>query len=100
MPAAVVAVAWGVLVIVTAWPRRAVYNPVPPFHWALQWGPILFAGSVLTIGGLWHRFVSGTGSASWPEHAAVTTVVTMPSRPVAAGSPTGVPVLAEGEAIS
>jgi hypothetical protein len=39
----IAAFVWGVVMIINiAWPRPAVYNPVAPFHWWLQWGGILF----------------------------------------------------------
>ncbi|MFF8927183.1 APC family permease [Streptomyces longwoodensis] len=40
---------WGCAVIInTAWPRKAVYNPDAPFHWYLQWGAVLFV--VIALG--------------------------------------------------
>ncbi len=70
-PVAFAAVVWGVFVIVnTAWPRAAVYNPTPPYHWALQWGGVLFVGVVM-LGGLVHyRRVQRHVMGVLPEHAA------------------------------
>jgi hypothetical protein len=64
-------VVWGVFVIVnTAWPRRAVYNPTPPFHWALQWGAVLFCGIVLLAGLVYYRTVQRHKVGVLPQHAA------------------------------
>ena len=57
---------WGVGMIVNiAWPRRAIYNPVAPFRWWLQWGGILFPAVFLTIAFLFTGSCSDIRSASW-----------------------------------
>ncbi|MEV6010123.1 APC family permease [Streptomyces sp. NPDC051976] len=69
-PVAFCAVLWGVFVIVnTAWPRKAVYNPAPPFHWALQWGGVLFVGIVMLSGLVHYRRVQRHVMGVRPEHA-------------------------------
>ena len=71
VPVGVAAVVWGVLVVVnTAWPRKAVYNPAPPFHWALQWGAVLFVGIALLLGLLYYRIVQRHKVGILPQHAA------------------------------
>lgn len=41
---------WGTTMIVNiAWPRQAIYDPVAPFHWWLQWGGVLFPAICLVI---------------------------------------------------
>jgi amino acid transporter len=67
----IAAFAWGVFVIVDiAWPRSAVYNPVAPFHWYLQWGGILFVVIVMAIGGAWYGLVQRHKIGVLAEHAA------------------------------
>lgn len=47
----VLAVIWGIALSVNLlWPRSDVYNPTPPFHWYLQYGPILFTAALVLIG--------------------------------------------------
>jgi urea carboxylase system permease len=71
IPVAIAAVAWGVFVVInTAWPRRAVYNPSPPFHWALQWGAVLFCGIALLGGLAYYRAVQRHKVGVLPQHAA------------------------------
>ncbi|WP_377644964.1 APC family permease [Oryzobacter terrae] len=58
VPVAVSAVVWGVAMIINiAWPRQAVYNPVEPFHWYLQWGAVLFVAVALGLGLAYYWFV-------------------------------------------
>ena len=72
IPVCIAAVAWGIFVVInTSWPRRAVYNPTPPFHWALQWGAVLFVGIVLGAGLAWYRLVQRHKVGVLSEHAAV-----------------------------
>lgn len=57
IPIAVAAVVWGIAMIVNiAWPRTAIYNPVAPFHWYLQWGAVLFVVIAFGIGCAFYRF--------------------------------------------
>jgi len=61
---------WGVGMIVNiAWPRRAIYNPVAPFRWWLQWGGILFPAICLTIAFLVYWFVQRHKIGILAEHA-------------------------------
>ncbi|NJC73255.1 amino acid permease [Planosporangium thailandense] len=72
LPVGIAAVVWGVLVVVnTAWPRKAVYNPAPPFHWAIQWGAVLFVGIVLLLGLGYYRLVQRHKVGVLAQHAAV-----------------------------
>jgi urea carboxylase system permease len=71
VPVAVAAVAWGLFVVInTAWPRRAVYNPTPPFNWVLQWGAVLFVGIVLLGGLAYYGIVQRHKIGVLPQHAA------------------------------
>lgn len=73
LPVGIAAVVWGVAVVVnTAWPRDVVYNPTPPFHWALQWGGVLFVGATLLVGLVYYRLVQRHRIGILPQHAAVT----------------------------
>jgi urea carboxylase system permease len=84
VPVGIAAVTWGVLVVVnTAWPRKAVYNPAPPFNWALQWGAVLFVGGVLTLGLIYYRTVQRHKVGILPQHAA-----DVPPAPAPAADPT------------
>jgi urea carboxylase system permease len=62
---------WGVgMVINIAWPRRAIYNPVAPFHWWLQWGGILFPALCLAIAFVVYWFWQRHKIGILAEHAA------------------------------
>jgi amino acid transporter len=83
IPVCVAAVAWGTFVVInTSWPRKAVYNPTPPFHWALQWGAVLFVGIILGAGLAWYRLVQRHKVGVLPEHAAA--VTSEPAEPTTA----------------
>jgi urea carboxylase system permease len=70
IPVAVAAVVWGVAMIINiGWPRQAVYNPVEPFHWYLQWGAVLFVVVALGAGFLYYWFVQRNKIGILPEHA-------------------------------
>jgi urea carboxylase system permease len=72
LPVGIAAVLWGLAVVVnTAWPRDAVYNPTPPFHWALQWGGVLFPGLALLAGLAYYWLVQRHRIGILPQHAAV-----------------------------
>lgn len=67
----ITAFVWGVAMIINiAWPRPAVYNPVAPFHWWLQWGGILFPAICLVIAFLVYWFVQRHKIGVLAEHAA------------------------------
>jgi urea carboxylase system permease len=90
IPVCIAAVAWGIFVVInTSWPRRAVYNPTPPFHWALQWGAVLFVGIVLGAGLAWYRLVQRHKVGVLSEHAAVAAADLAPAHSAAdaAGAP-------------
>lgn len=71
IPVAVAAVVWGVAMIVNiAWPRQAVYNPVEPFHWYLQWGAVLFVLVALGGGFIYYWTVQRHRIGVLPQHAA------------------------------
>lgn len=70
IPIAVAAVVWGVAMIINiGWPRQAVYNPVEPFHWYLQWGAVLFVVIALAAGFLYYWFVQRHKIGILAEHA-------------------------------
>ena len=45
LPINILAVVWGIASALNLlWPRKSLFNPVPPFHWYFQYGPILYIG--------------------------------------------------------
>jgi hypothetical protein len=40
------------------WPRADIYNATPPFHWYLQYGPILFTAALPVIGPAYYGLVA------------------------------------------
>jgi urea carboxylase system permease len=67
----VAAFIWGAAMVINiAWPRRAVYNPVAPFHWYLQWGGVLFPAVCLGIAFLIYWFIQRHKVGVLPAHAA------------------------------
>jgi urea carboxylase system permease len=55
LPMNMVAVVWGVASTLNLlWPRQSLFNPVPPFHWYFQFGPLLYIGLVLGVGSLYY----------------------------------------------
>jgi len=55
LPINILAVIWGVALTVNLlWPRRSVYNATAPFHWYLQYGPILFTAVLCAIGFIYY----------------------------------------------
>ncbi|WHT16072.1 amino acid permease [Crossiella sp. CA-258035] len=70
LPVNIVAVLWGAAMVVNLlWPRQAIYNPSPPFHWYLQWGAVLFVGAVTIIGFAYYWFVQRHRSGVLADHA-------------------------------
>jgi urea carboxylase system permease len=70
IPVAVGAAVWGVAMIINiGWPRQAIYNPVEPFHWYLQWGAVLFVVIALGVGFLYFWFVQRHKIGIRAEHA-------------------------------
>jgi urea carboxylase system permease len=71
IPVSIAATLWGIAMIVNiAWPRQAVYNPAPPFHWYLQWGAVVFCAVALGLGFAYYWLVQRRRMGIRPEHAA------------------------------
>jgi hypothetical protein len=43
-----------VVAVNIGWPRTDVYNAIPPHHWYLQWGAVLFIGLVAIVGAIYY----------------------------------------------
>lgn len=72
VPVGVAAALWGTFVVInTAWPRAAVYNPAPPYHWALRWGAVLFTVIALGVGFIYYWFIQRHKIGILPQHAAL-----------------------------
>jgi urea carboxylase system permease len=49
------AVVGGIAVTVDVlWPRAAVFNATPPYHWYLRWGGVLFMVAVFALGAVYY----------------------------------------------
>ncbi|HST72654.1 MAG TPA: APC family permease [Kocuria rosea] len=71
VPVNLVAVVWGAAMTVNLiWPRQAIYNPVAPFAWYVQWGGVLFIGAVAVVGLLLFRLRIRHRTGVLAEHAA------------------------------
>lgn len=71
LPVNVLAVAWGIAITVNLlWPRQAVFNPTPPFHWYLDYGPLLYVGVVTLAGSAYYAFSRRSRREILPEHKA------------------------------
>ncbi|MFC8918563.1 APC family permease [Streptomyces sp. NPDC057116] len=71
LPVNVLAVLWGAAMTVNLiWPRAAVYNAAPPYHWYLRWGAVLFVGAIAVGGFAYYWFVRRHRTGVLPEHAA------------------------------
>jgi urea carboxylase system permease len=69
LPMNIAAVVWGVgSTLNLLWPRKSLFNPVPPFHWYLQYGPLLYIVAVVGIGSLYYARYARTSRAVLPEH--------------------------------
>ena len=65
----ILAVLWGTAMTVNLlWPRAAVYNATPPFHWYLQWGALLFVGIVMGGGFAYYWLVQRHRTGVLTEH--------------------------------
>jgi len=65
----ILAVIWGVASTLNLlWPRRSLFNPVPPFHWYLQYGPLLYIVLVVGIGSLYYQRYAKSSRTVLPEH--------------------------------
>jgi hypothetical protein len=63
-------------VVNLAWPRQEIYNATAPFHWYLQWGAVLFVGSMAVGGFAYYWFVQRHRSGVLADHAAAPKPVT------------------------
>jgi len=71
LPVNILAVLWGgAMTLNLIWPRREIYNSVPPFEWYLQWGGVLFVGAVVLGGALLYRLKIRHQTGVLAEHAA------------------------------
>lgn len=71
LPVNIAAVLWGIgMTTNLAWPRRAVYNAEPPYHWYLQYSSILFVGVAAAAGFAYYWFVQRHKIGVLSEHAA------------------------------
>ena len=85
LPVNVLAVFWGVASTVNLlWPRKSLFNPVAPFHWYFQYGPLLYIGLAMGVGSLYYLRVARTKRGIVPEHRLV-------SASTAAGRPLATP---------
>jgi urea carboxylase system permease len=74
---------WGIgMIINLAWPRDLFYNPLPPFHWYLRWGGVLFPGIVMFAGFLVYWFVQRSKIGILPSHAAQALAAETPAESV------------------
>jgi amino acid transporter len=74
LPINILAVAWGIAITINLlWPRRAVFNPTPPFHWYFDYGPLIYIGVVVLAGSAYYSFSRRSHREVLPEHQAATT---------------------------
>ncbi|MEY8038441.1 APC family permease [Saccharopolyspora cebuensis] len=73
LPVNILAVLWGLAMTVNLiWPRRAVYNAEPPYHWYLQYSSLLFVGIAALGGFAYYWFVQRHKIGVLADHAATT----------------------------
>ncbi len=71
LPINVLAVVWGIAITVNLlWPRQVVFNPTPPFHWYLDYGPLLYIGAVVLAGSAYYALSRRSHGEILPEHQA------------------------------
>lgn len=71
LPLNALAVLWGVASTVNLlWPRRSLFNPAPPYHWYLLYGPLLYVGLVTGAGSLYYLLSARRRREILPEHRA------------------------------
>ncbi|MDQ4047520.1 MAG: APC family permease [Actinomycetota bacterium] len=71
LPVNILAVLWGAAMTLNLiWPRPEIYNSVPPFHWYLQWGGVMFVAAVTAGGALLYRLRIRHHTGVLAEHAA------------------------------
>ncbi|MFJ5262669.1 APC family permease [Streptomyces sp. NPDC088387] len=69
LPVNILAVLWGLgMTTNLIWPRSAVYNAAPPYHWYLQWGAVLFVGVIAGGGFAYYWFVQRHRTGVLAEH--------------------------------
>jgi amino acid transporter len=69
LPINILAVMWGAASALNLlWPRKSLFNPVPPFHWYFQYGPILYIGIVVGAGSLYYLRRARSSRQVLPEH--------------------------------
>ncbi len=70
LPINILAVLWGLAMTTNlAWPRQAVYNADPPYHWYLQYSSLLFVGLAGVGGFAYYWFVQRRKIGVLTEHA-------------------------------
>lgn len=73
LPINILAVVWGIASALNLlWPRKSLFNPVPPFHWYFQYGPILYIGIVVGAGTLYYLRWARSSRQVLPEHCGST----------------------------
>jgi urea carboxylase system permease len=69
LPINILAVVWGFASALNLlWPRKSLFNPVPPFHWYLQYGPLLYIALVVGVGSLYYLLSAKSKREVLPEH--------------------------------
>lgn len=79
-----------------AWPRNAIYNAAPPFHWYLKWSGFLFSGIIVGIGVLLYIFYQRHRTGVVDEHVVEPNEVRRPPAPPAPVTPSGNAVITAG----
>jgi urea carboxylase system permease len=80
LPINVLAVIWGIASTVNLlWPRKSLFNPTPPYHWYLQYGPMLYVGLVTAAGSLYYWFAARSRREVLAEHSAVSSADGIPA---------------------
>lgn len=71
LPLNALAVVWGVASTINLlWPRRSLFNPTPPYHWYLLYGPLLYVALVTGAGSLYYWLSARSRREIIPEHRA------------------------------
>lgn len=77
LPVSIAATVWAVAVVVdSAWPRAAVYNPAAPFHWYFKWAGVIMPVALLAVSFCVYRFRQRDRIGILAEHAADPTAQT------------------------
>lgn len=80
-----------------AWPRRDVFNPLPPYHWYLQWSGSVFTAIILAAGLGLYWFYQRHKTGVVAEHTAVSAATPGPLSPEATQVTTTIAVAIEQE---